>query len=228
MESNIQIKEAVELIADGHAANGFNVLYNVCCDNAVRHILSKTRITDKGDAVCVFDDAILKINEDIKNGSFKYINDKAFYEYLNLTCFNLANNGLLKLKVLIRKQSRGKVIQFIKRFTSFEALKDKESVFIDRLNELRDEEYENVRINFGINLKEVKGAGIREMEYLAAFRKLKSECKILIVCRYCLGMMHEEIQHLLKDDYRIGSADTGKTKLHRCIKYWRKLMDKTK
>ncbi|MBL7105246.1 MAG: hypothetical protein ISS18_13030 [Bacteroidales bacterium] len=165
---------------------------------------------------------------DIKSGDFKYISDEAYYSYLFYTCVNLANNSLSGLKLYIRKQSRGKIIQFIKRFTSFDTLKEKERVFKDKLDELRDETYKNVRLDFGIDINEVEDTGIRDHEYLASFRRLKSECKILIVCRYCLGMLHEEIQHLLKDDFRIGSTDTGKTKLHRCIKYWRKLMDKTK
>ena len=168
---------------------------NMGGQKVVRHLMIRFQWSEE-EATSILHDAFLLIEPQIVSGEVSYLT----LAFIKRVCENLGANEYRKLMV---QQNR---------FESF-AAEEKEKLQDEYLSE------------FGIDIyagEDPDDSPNRYQKALLAFGQLQENCRKLIRARFVDGMSHAEIAETFPN---IRSADTSKTQLSRCLRYWRKSID---
>ncbi|MEO0470177.1 MAG: hypothetical protein AAF206_11190 [Bacteroidota bacterium] len=188
-----ELQHVIALIQEGNRDEGAELFMKMGEQKVVRHLMIRFQWSE-AEATSILHDAFLLIESQIRSESITYLT----ISFIKRVCENLGANEYRKLMV---QQSR---------FENF-ATEEKQSL---------QQEYMDA---YGIDIygesEHQPESGSRYQQALLAFGQLTENTRRLIKARFVDGLSHAEIAESFPN---IRSADTSKTQLSRCLKYWRK------
>jgi hypothetical protein len=204
------IKRGIEHILSGNIDEGTDLLSKRLSHRSTSLIISKTRLSNKNEALSIFYESLLIFADQVKSKKFVYIDDARAVSYINTLCLNKAREYCKILK-------SGYILDS-------SLLNEYKNDYIDLYEDVRNEEYES-KIRSGYELQPDKTEEDFPIEVVNAFHNLKEKCKFLIILKYKLKLKHEQIVEALTPFFQIKNKEVSKAELQRCMNYLKTMVD---
>ncbi len=200
----LNVGQVIKLCQNGNDDKAKEILIEMLQSVSIGLILSKTRVTEKHDALSIFYDSILEQVDEVLSGKFVFVDDVKFKAYFNNKC-------IYKAKGFVREN--------IAPFVPMADISGQtEHILEDEYNEIRNEDYNRKNKLYNIDLTPGPQKLGFPKQVMEAFHRLSDKCKILIVLKKLMNVSHRTIVDTVGLLYTISNENVSKNALKRCWK----------
>nr|NQU90529.1 hypothetical protein [Bacteroidota bacterium] len=200
----LTVGQVIKLCQNGNDDNGKEILIEMLQSGSIGLILSKTRVSEKHDALSIFYDAIMDQLDEILSGKFVFVDEVKFRAYFRKKC-------IFKANAFVREN----IAPFIPMADISEQT---EHLLENEYDEIRNEGYYRKNELYNLDLSPDPQKPGFPKQVMEAFHQLSDKCKMLIILKKLMNVSHRKIVDTVGLLYTIGNENVSKNMLKRCWK----------